>query len=91
MMEPVRQLLILVRVKVGICVQRGLHGFMPQSFRNLQWGKAHFNQHTGVGVSQIVDSYDGQPYFGSYSFYFLIQGGFREIEYPIPFFNSLEL
>lgn len=50
LIEPVRQLLILVRVKVGICVQRGLHGFMPQPFRNLQWGKAHFNQHTGVGV-----------------------------------------
>ena len=35
LIETVRQLLILVREKVGISVQRSLHGFMPQPFRYL--------------------------------------------------------
>lgn len=74
---------------MGIGVQRGLHGFMPQPIRDLQWGKSHFDQHTGVGVPQIMDPYNWQPHFGSNPLYLLIQGRFREIEYPIPFFNSV--
>ena len=35
LIQPVRQLLVLVRVKVGISVQCGLHGFMPQPVCNL--------------------------------------------------------
>ncbi len=27
--------------------------------RNLQWGKAHFNQHTGVGVTKLVEATNG--------------------------------
>ena len=46
---------------MGIGVQRGLHGFMPQPVRNLQWGKAHFDQHTGVGVPEEIQT------FGFYS------------------------
>ena len=32
---------------------------MPQPVRNLQWGKAHFNQHTGVGVPKLVEAENG--------------------------------
>ncbi len=55
------QLLILVRVKVGIGIQCGLHGFMPQPVRNLQWGKARFDQHTSVGVPNKIQTFGFYP------------------------------
>lgn len=49
--------LLLVRIKMRIGVQHGLHGFMSQPIRDFQWGKAHFNQYIGVWVADVMYSY----------------------------------
>lgn len=50
------QLLVLIMVQVGVSVQCGLHGLMPQAFRYLQGVKAYLYEHTGMAVVELVEA-----------------------------------
>ena len=54
--QPFSQLLVFVRVQMGIGIESCFDGLMPQTLRNLQYIKAHVNQHACVAVAQIMYS-----------------------------------
>ena len=56
LIQPVCKLLILIRIKMRVCVESGLYGFMTGPIRNFQSGEPKLYEHTCVGVSQIMHS-----------------------------------
>ena len=50
LIQPVCKLLILIRIKMRVCVESGLYGFMTGPIRNFQSGEPKLYEHTCVGV-----------------------------------------
>ncbi len=83
LIQPIRQLLVFVRVQVGIGIQRCLHRFMPQPVRDLQCREAHVDQPTGVVMPEIMEADRFQACSRGIPFQFFFQCGFCKIEDPV--------